>query len=325
MAVHFRHCFHYDHVTQLARDDAGWETTPVAIGQTKFKGSFEVLGNNSVHAAIAKIRGNYIVHTVPPPNTIQISINLPTQNHSISWMGHELKNPSLTLSKSDTVYHGLIEGELNAIIIEVPLDNPQSPNFNLVNQMKNIGDLIIAEIDEECLGNLLKFLNFWKTSIVKKDVNSIAGSTYNQISDEMKKILNSIIPKTAIYHSEIEHMELINESLFFIQSNIGNSELSVAKIAEHCGISARYLQIIFKKIFTINPLYYIKCRRFTNIMKLLSNHKYDTSIREAAELNGITHLGRFAAEFKILTGFSPSEWKRLKHQPTQVHADELVV
>ena len=70
----------------------------------------------------------------------------------------------------------------------------------------------------------------------------------------------------------------------------------------------RSLQRCFKSYFQIGPFEYIKTRRLNEARRaLIAADPSDCSVTQIAMMNGISHLGRFSAEYRAYFGESPSE------------------
>ncbi|MEO5680339.1 MAG: AraC family transcriptional regulator [Acidimicrobiales bacterium] len=97
----------------------------------------------------------------------------------------------------------------------------------------------------------------------------------------------------------------------FIDAHL-REPLSVAAVAAACGVSARTLQATFQSELQTTPTTYIRTRRLERVRADLSDHRSGSqaTVTEVAGRWGITHLGRFAAEYRSRFGESPSQTLR---------------
>ena len=79
--------------------------------------------------------------------------------------------------------------------------------------------------------------------------------------------------------------------------------LSVAELAELCGISDEYLRVLFKNFTGQTPLAYINTLRLERARELLQS---GANVAETAEACGFESAGYFARLFKKRYNMSPS-------------------
>ena len=112
------------------------------------------------------------------------------------------------------------------------------------------------------------------------------------------------------YHSGSEgaqYLGYIQRALGHIENRYA-SDLSVADIATHIGISADYLTRQFRQVLGVTPVEYIRNFRFARSMELMRTTHL--SIGETARAVGYNHLSHFTREFKNLLGKTPSEYRK---------------
>ncbi len=99
----------------------------------------------------------------------------------------------------------------------------------------------------------------------------------------------------------------IQQSVKYVNEH-ATDDLSVAELAENCGISEEYYCRMFKKFTGATPTGYINSLRISKACDLL--HKYpDRKIEEIGLECGFNNITYFNKIFKRETGASPSEFK----------------
>jgi AraC-like DNA-binding protein len=76
------------------------------------------------------------------------------------------------------------------------------------------------------------------------------------------------------------------------------------------GISARSLQVEFKKRFQLSPLAWLYEQRMMMAHQILSAFKCNIKVSDVSKDCGFTHLGRFSVDFKKKFGISPLNLKK---------------
>lgn len=96
---------------------------------------------------------------------------------------------------------------------------------------------------------------------------------------------------------------LLVPAMAYIQANYTQQTISIAHLAELCGISQVYLRRLFNEVYGTSPLRYINALKLELARELLSSQLY--SIRDLAALTGYSDECVFSREFKKGTGLSP--------------------
>jgi len=92
----------------------------------------------------------------------------------------------------------------------------------------------------------------------------------------------------------------------YLDENICDTALRVSDLAAMCGVSEVYFRAEFKKFYGASPLEYIKKRRIEIARQLLSTGLYN--VTQVAERAGFDSVSYFSAEFRRLTGETPSQY-----------------
>jgi AraC family transcriptional activator of tynA and feaB len=96
----------------------------------------------------------------------------------------------------------------------------------------------------------------------------------------------------------------------YIERQLQNPQLRAAAIAEHSGISERYLRLIFES--EDEPLWaYVMRRRLQNSARLLRDASWrGRTITDIALQNGFNNASHFGSAFKRCFGVTPRDYRR---------------
>lgn len=118
-----------------------------------------------------------------------------------------------------------------------------------------------------------------------------------------------------IYHMQKENERayapsgryaMIAPALEVLKTDFTSNELSVASLAELCGISVVYFRRLFMTLYDISPKEFIIQKRIEYAKTLLSTG--DFSVSEVSELCGYVAPSHFSREFQMRVGVAPSEY-----------------
>lgn len=96
---------------------------------------------------------------------------------------------------------------------------------------------------------------------------------------------------------------ILAPAIRYIQNNFTREVISIARLAQECGISQVYLRRLFNQLYGTSPLKYINNRKLELAKELLCSQLY--SISDLASLTGYSDECVFSREFKKATGLSP--------------------
>lgn len=105
---------------------------------------------------------------------------------------------------------------------------------------------------------------------------------------------------------EARSRRVIAETLDYIDANL-SSHLKVPDLCRIAGVSLSTLERIFQHELQMTPLAYIKARRLDAVRRSLINGDPDIPIAQLAHDHGISHLGRFSADYRQQFGVLPSQ------------------
>jgi len=120
-------------------------------------------------------------------------------------------------------------------------------------------------------------------------------------------------------HSAHPKQAILAPAIRYIQNNYTQEVISIARLAQECGISQVYLRKLFNQLYGVSPLKYINNRKLELAKELLSSQLY--SICDLAALTGYSDESVFSREFKKGTGLSPRAF--LAKQQAQSSADQV--
>lgn len=125
----------------------------------------------------------------------------------------------------------------------------------------------------------------------------------------MNILLVKILRKTAAEPHSAERSGTWREIADYIDHNLGD-ELNLSALAQKCFYNPSYFSRIFKEHFNMSLTEYINHRRVELAKKLLS--KGDISVEEIAYRVGYSSKSSFYRVFTLITGTTPSEYKKQK-------------
>lgn len=107
-----------------------------------------------------------------------------------------------------------------------------------------------------------------------------------------------------------EQNGIIMPAVKYIEENFLNEKISVAALAEQCGISESYLKKLFIKKYSVPPVKYIIQMKINYACDLLLSKKY--TVTQIADFCGYTNIHFFYRQFKEYVGVTPLEFQN-KH------------
>ena len=110
----------------------------------------------------------------------------------------------------------------------------------------------------------------------------------------------------AFFHTRPAPPKRMQRCKEHLDENVCDTPLRVSDLATMCGVSEVYFRAEFKKFYGSSPLEYIKKRRIEIARQLLSTGLYN--VTQVAERAGFDSISYFSAEFRRLTGETPSHY-----------------
>lgn len=100
--------------------------------------------------------------------------------------------------------------------------------------------------------------------------------------------------------------DVLARSLDHIDANLC-AELRITDLCQVAGVSLSTLERVFRSELRMTPLSYIRARRLDAVRRALIKGAPDTPIAQLAHDHGISHMGRFSADYRRQFGVLPSE------------------
>jgi transcriptional regulator GlxA family with amidase domain len=97
----------------------------------------------------------------------------------------------------------------------------------------------------------------------------------------------------------------VKRALDYLRTNLAE-KVTLADLATACGISQRALLTQFKHFLGVSPIAHLRHMRLGMARAELQRSDGTVSISEVASRCGLTHLARFAAEYRTAFGELPS-------------------
>jgi len=98
----------------------------------------------------------------------------------------------------------------------------------------------------------------------------------------------------------------VKRAIDYMHANLG-APLTINAIADTAGVAGQTLFKHFRDSYGISPMRYVRNLRFEKARQELLKAKAGARITEIASHCGFGHLGRFAVEYRLRFGESPSE------------------
>ena len=124
---------------------------------------------------------------------------------------------------------------------------------------------------------------------------------------ELYSILYQLQQEHELGYLSGSNAEVIKPALDAIHRDYTSDTISIADLAERCGISEVYFRKIFLKHCGTSPVKYINNLKIARAKELIASGMY--SVSQAAELSGFRDESYFSRTFKKAVGVCPSEYK----------------
>lgn len=105
--------------------------------------------------------------------------------------------------------------------------------------------------------------------------------------------------------SDVE--QRMHRAIAFVDEHAGDP-ITVADIADACGLSERGLQDLFRRRLAVSPMRYLREARLDRVhLELVTRGRRILTVRDVAHRWQFMHLGRFASAYRARFGESPHE------------------
>lgn len=113
--------------------------------------------------------------------------------------------------------------------------------------------------------------------------------------------------ETGTASSASRHFTQASAAEDFIRTHI-REDIPIVRLCKEIGVSRRQLEYAFRTTFAVTPLEFIRALRLNEARRLLTTARANgLSVTTIAMDLGVTHLGRFAANYRLFFGESPKE------------------
>ena len=109
-----------------------------------------------------------------------------------------------------------------------------------------------------------------------------------------------------INHRELSQKPLLSRAMEMLAEDYSQN-ITVAALAESCGISETYFRKLFARVYGMSPMAYISNQRISYARELLTNTSI--SVENVGYQSGYRDPAYFCRIFKKITGMSPSEYR----------------
>lgn len=198
------------------------------------------------------------------------------------------KDDVLFLAKGSKYVFNIISESYTAIFVDFDFDTHitnKSQNFTPKNpiELKNI------------------FYSIKRKWITKK------SAYYLDCLSSLYKIYALIIQNELFPYIPKSKQSTLNNAIKKIADDFSNPDLSINELATISGMSEGHFRRVFKNVYSVSPMQYIKNIRINYAKNLLILKEY--SISEIAQLSGFTNSFYFCKRFKTETDMTPSEYR----------------
>lgn len=168
----------------------------------------------------------------------------------------------------------------------------------------NLPDIAVARLGQRLLHAIDLFANDPGLVTDTKRVSYIQDEIYNLIADYLLCAQDGKMPEYGTRRTPIQIFKAAEDA--FEAAN--GAPISIADLCRAANVSAGTLTHTFRSLTDMTPARYFKMRRINKAHELLSHNAFDRSpVKQAALNSGLTDLGRFSVEYKMLFGNSPSD------------------
>lgn len=215
----------------------------------------------------------------------------------------------------DTAFATLREEPADLVISDVMM--PGKTGYDLCRMIK--GDVVLSHIPvvlvtaKTAIDDQVEGLNCGADAYVTKpfDPKYLLALLQSQLSnrERLREILASATRTEDIGEEEGlsgRDKAFMDELFGIMESELGNSDIDIARITEKMKISRTKLYYKTKGLTGENPSVLFKRYKLNRAAQLLREHRYNMS--EIADMTGFATLSHFSTSFKKQFGVPPSEY-----------------
>ncbi|RMQ43447.1 DNA-binding domain-containing protein, AraC-type [Pseudomonas cichorii] len=123
------------------------------------------------------------------------------------------------------------------------------------------------------------------------------------------QLLELVAPDQAPPLSPTARKRMVDRAREYALAHL-DEPLSILDLCNHIGASRRKLQYCFQETLGINPVAYLRALRLNAVRRELRDRSDEHGVQEVAARWGFWHLSRFAGDYRVLFGESPSQTLR---------------
>ncbi|NTH16766.1 AraC family transcriptional regulator [Agrobacterium rhizogenes] len=185
-------------------------------------------------------------------------------------------------------------------ILEIPVSGNLNfcPHIDLISGSGRVlQDLAAATFNGMTWNGALRQSPLALSNLTSAIVNLILETVPHRFSDELARTAPSPSPRH------------VKRAIDFMQANLSHP-ISLADIAAACHVSVRSLHKGFREFKLTTPVAYLQHLRLEAAHRDLQQAPAGLTVAAIALKWGFTHMGRFAADYKLRFGRSPSQTLR---------------
>lgn len=140
-----------------------------------------------------------------------------------------------------------------------------------------------------------------------KDYERIKNlSIFEKSSAKIMSIFYDILSRLS--SEQIGEKTILTPAIEYLEKNYTNPKLNNSILAEICHISEVYFRRIFAQQMGVTPKQYILDIRIRCAKQLLSS--FDVTVSQVSEQCGFSSVYHFCRAFRLITGFTPTEYRK---------------
>jgi AraC-like DNA-binding protein len=192
-----------------------------------------------------------------------------------------------------------VREHLSILLGEVPLKSLQfAPAMELTRGFgKRFARHVIAVTEDFESTNSISASQATITSFEQFIIGELLLYHPHNYSGALARLERSVLPRD------------VKRAIDYIHAHF-DEPLTISSIATRVGVAGRTLFVHFRNVHGISPMGYVRNLRFERARQDLLSGKGERSVTEVATRCGFSHLGRFAVEYRLRFGESPSQTTR---------------
>ena len=189
-----------------------------------------------------------------------------------------------------------VREHLSTLLGEVPIEPLQfAPAMELTRGFgKSFARHVLAATEDFERTNSISASRATITSFEQFIIGELLLYHPHNYSGALDRLERSILPRD------------VKRAIDYIHAHF-DEPLTISSIATTAGVAGRTLFKHFRDAHGISPMGFVRDLRFEKARQELLNGRGEKSVTEVATRCGFSHLGRFAVEYRLRFGESPSQ------------------